>query len=841
MMYENNNKAIVNKLAKQSLKANRLRNTFVVVAIVLTTVLFTTVFTIGISMVKSVEYSTMRQVGMSAHGGFKYLTTEEYETLKKHKDIKEYGITIPVAFAENPELAKRQVEINYVDENSAEYRFILPLLAGNMPKEENEIMLDTITLDILGLSYELGQTVTLDYSINGKAYTKDFILSGYYEGDVVSMASSACISKEFIEKNLSDIDQKLSKETGSYTGVINLNVMLNNEFNIKEKLVKILHDSGFKQENISLGINWAYMGSDSTVELSNIIPLVGLLLLITLSGYLIIYNLFYISVVKDTRFYGLLKTIGTTSKQLKNLIKKQGFMLSLKGIPLGLILGYLLGVVLLKYVMQILTITHTAVSLNPMIFICSALFSMATVLISCYKPAKIASKTSSIEAVRYTGMGSSNKKKIKKSSSGAKLHKIAFSNIFRNKKKAFVVIISLSISMILLNCVYTVVTGFDMDKYLSGRMGSDFSIGDASFYRWRFEEVNTNAVTEELCNELENIPAVKGVHKLYNKQISISLDDKAEYAIKNILKNENNEYNDTYKNIMRRKSILVDIYGIDNILAPLLSKYLVEGEFDSELFKKGGYAIAVRKSWDIEIYNVGDKITLPSEEGEKEYTIMGVVENLPIYIYSGKTLVGAVNLYIPSEEYSKYTDNPSIMTALFDVEDENVSSVEEYIQNKIKVIPTLDYRSKAIYEQEYKEMVATFNVVGYTLSFIIGLIGVLNFSNVIITSIISRRQEFATIQSIGMTSKQLRKMLIFEGMYYALITFIVTIAIGLPVTYIGVKSFTGQMSFFSYYFTVLPIIICVPILIAIAIIIPVLGFSDIKNSSIVERLRETEQ
>lgn len=266
-MYENNNKAVVNKLAKRSIKANSMRNIFAIVAIILTTVLFTTVFTIGISMVKSIEYSTMRQVGGSDHGGFKYLTTEEYEIIKKHKDIKEYGIAIPVAGAENPELAKRQVEINYVDDNSANYRFISPLIKGNMPKKENEIVLDTITLDMLGLDYELGQDITLDCSIDGKDYSKNFVLTGYYEGDIVSMASSACVSEEFIEKNLSDIDQKLSRETGSYAGTIILNVMLNNKFNIEEKLLKILYDSGFESDDIPYGVNWAYMGSGSSMEL----------------------------------------------------------------------------------------------------------------------------------------------------------------------------------------------------------------------------------------------------------------------------------------------------------------------------------------------------------------------------------------------------------------------------------------------------------------------------------------------------------------------------------------------------------------------------------------------
>ncbi len=842
-MYENNNKDIINKLAKRSIKTNKMRNIFAIVAIILTTVLFTTVFTIGASMLKSIEYSTMRQVGGSFHGGFKYLTTEEYQILKEHKDIKEYGITIPVAVAENSELAKRQVEINYIDENEAKYRFIVPLLKGKMPKKENEIVLDTITLDMLGIKYELGQNVKLNYSIYDEDYSKDFTLSGYYQGDTVSMASSACISKEFIEKNLSHIDQKRSKKIGSYTGTINLDVMLNNKYNIEKKLLKILYDKDLDPNNIAYGVNWAYMGNDLSMELSNILPPIGLLLLIALSGYLIIYNLFYISIIKDTRFYGLLKTIGTSSRQLKKMIIKQAMIFSFIGIPIGLAIGYLVGIVLLPYVMQMLTITHTTISINPIILICSALFSLVTVLISCNKPAKIAAKTSAIEAVRYTGIGLDKKKKIKvrKSSNGAKLYKMAFSNMFRNKRKAFIVIVSLSISMILLNTVYTMVSGFDIDKFLEGQVGADFSIGDASFYRWVFEESNPNAVTEELCNEIEGLTGVEEIGKLYNRPLVMPITKEMKILLEDSMETLDTENNHNYQDIIARNQLGIDLYGIDNILLPILNEYVVEGEIDLELFKTGQYAVVTRRTWDIDIYNVGDKVVLSSEGGnKKEYSIMAVVENLPLYLYSGRFFSSTVNLYIPSEEYINYTDNMSIMTALFNVEDEHLLNVENYIKDKIKEVPSLDYRSKEIYVEEFNKMVDTFNFVGYTLSFIIALIGILNFTNVIITSIISRRQEFATMQSIGMTSKQLKKMLVFEGLDYALITLMVVLLMGLPITYIGVNGLASEMVFFSYHFTIFPIIVCMPILIAAALFVPTLAFSNIKNISVVERLREIE-
>lgn len=839
-MYENNNKAVVDKLAKESIKTNRIRNIFTILAIILTTVLFTTVFTIGMSMIKSIEYSTMRQVGGSNHGGFKYLTNQEAEILKQHKDIKEYGIVIPVSIAENPQLAKRQTEINYMDDNAAKYRFVTPLMDGRMPEKENEIVLDTITLDMLGMDYELDKTVTLNYSIHGRSYSKDFILCGYYQGDIVSMASAACVSEDFIINNLTDIDQNLSKENGSYTGTIILELMFKNKYNIENKILKILQDSGFAEGDIRYGVNWAYMGNDSPVSLIDMIPLAALLLLIILSGYLIIYNLFYISVVKDVRFFGLLKTIGTTSKQIKKLIIKQAIRLSFIGIPIGLLIGYFVGVVLLPYVMQMLTFSHSAISLNPVIFIGSALFSIFTVLISCSKPAKLAAKTSPVEAVRYTGVSESFRKRTKKSTQGSRLHKMAFSNIFRNRKKALVVIVSLSISLILLNSVYTIVSGFDMDEYLSKQMGTDFTLGDTSFYRWNFVEgEQSNALTQELLDDIGKLQGMEGIGTIYNKQMLVPTTDAMEKSAEINMEQEDPKFKFIYERVLRDKEIMVDMYGMDEMLYPLLNEYIVDGELDIDLFSTGDYVVV----WEVYYEGIkpGDKIILSNGEGEtKEYTVMAIMRNPSLYMYSGKVILGTINIYLPSKEYMRYTDSPSIMTALFNVEDEYISAAEQYIQNKIAEIPTLDYRSKSIYEQEFKDMISTYNAVGYTLSLIIGMIGILNFTNVMITSIISRRQEFATIQSIGMTNGQLRKMLIFEGMYYAAITLSVVLIIGVPITYIIANMYAGRTLYVNYSFTILPIVLCTPVLLIISGLVPAINFKSIKNTSIVERLRETE-
>ena len=103
-------------------------------------------------------------------------------------------------------------------------------------------------------------------------------------------------------------------------------------------------------EDVNEGVNWAYASSE--VDFTTIAMLAGILLLIVFSGYMIIYNIFYISVSKDIRFYGLLKTIGTTNRQLKKLVRRQALILGLIGTPIGLILGYVVSVFVTPVVMS---------------------------------------------------------------------------------------------------------------------------------------------------------------------------------------------------------------------------------------------------------------------------------------------------------------------------------------------------------------------------------------------------------------------------------------------------------------------------------------------------------
>ncbi|MDD2235323.1 MAG: ABC transporter permease, partial [Desulfitobacteriaceae bacterium] len=306
-MFNVNNKKAINNLALKSFQANKLRNIFAVVAIVLTTILFTSLFTVSSSLLDSMQESTMRQVGGSFHGTFKYLQPEEYEKLKTHKLIKDIGYSVVLGFAENKELLKRPSEIRYTSSAwQAKGFFALPT-TGRLPQDGKELAADTIVLEKLGIPCELGQRVTLEYTLSGQKIVDTFTLVGFWEGDMVIRASQIWLSQKYVEDKLIGY---IPMYEGDFVGTINADVSFNNSSQIEKKLQKVIVESGYGINDITYGVNWAYIGNKEETDLLTVTGIVGIILLIIFCGYLIISNIFYIAIAKDIQDYGLLKAVG---------------------------------------------------------------------------------------------------------------------------------------------------------------------------------------------------------------------------------------------------------------------------------------------------------------------------------------------------------------------------------------------------------------------------------------------------------------------------------------------------------------------------------------------------
>ena len=287
---------------------------------------------------------------------------------------------------------KSHVEVSYADANEAHWMYCDPV-KGSLPAEgTDEAATDTHVLELLGIEPEIGAQFTVTFDVDGHETTQTFTLSGWWEYDEAIVADHILIPESRVDAVLDQVGVDPETSADGITGTWSLDVMLKSgSRHIANDIAQILENHGYQDQSagapdyIHTGVNWGYTGAQLSDNLdpSVVIAVAAMLLLIIFTGYLIIYNVFQISVTNDIRFYGLLKTIGTTPRQLRRIIRQQALTLSLAGIPLGLVLGWLIGGQLTPAIVSQLNGVVPMPSVSPVILIGAALFSLVTVLLSC--------------------------------------------------------------------------------------------------------------------------------------------------------------------------------------------------------------------------------------------------------------------------------------------------------------------------------------------------------------------------------------------------------------------------------------------------------------------------
>ena len=830
------NKGIIRKLTLRFMKAGKTRNIIAVIAIALTCVMFTSVFTIGGSLITTMQGLTFRMVGTSAHGGLKAITQEQYEHIKKSPLIKDISYRKGLALAENDALSKTYAEITYAEDSLAKWSFSHPAI-GNMPQSKNELATSTIVLEALGLPHEIGVSVPLDFTVSGRKYTETFTLSGYWTGDPALPAQHIWVSEEYVDMIVAE---NIIADDENIAGYIFADVWFGNSFNIEGKMSNLTIERGYADSEIRTGVNWAYLTSE--IEPSMIAVCLLVIVLIMLSGYFIIYSIFTISVNADIHFYGLLKTIGTTGKQLKRIVRGQALALSLLGIPLGLIFGYIFGIILMPVIMRITNFDNAHVlSVNPLIFMLAGFFSLLTIFVSCRKPGKIAARVSPVEAVKYSGISGQIKRKIKKTRKVSPFL-MAWANITREKRKLLIIVLSLSLSLILLNSAYSASNSFDMNKYLEMYAVTDFSIADKSLHNLASGYFNTQGVTEGFLQELKS----RGITEYGSIYYQGNRHSLSPLAHENFIR----QYESERELIERYYKLAIPAFeqALESGILPLMvygvSKFPTSFFYaDYEKFSSGDYVLVFKHQADnVMVFNEGDTITLTNSNGDsRDFTVLAEIlsENgfqfsAPFGSIPGETIV------MPDSAFLDFfsASDMGAMQVNFNVPEDRIEEIETWLNEyTTRINPELSYTSRATYIAQFESMQSMYIIMGGAMAFILALIGILNFVNAVIASIISRRRELAMLQSVGLTGKQLRKMLFFEGVCYTILTASFTFTAGLGITWLIVKVIAGQAWMFSQNFTLIPSVICLAPLVVICAAAPIVCYGWLTQNSLVERLR----
>ncbi len=732
---------------------------------------------------------------------------------------------------------KTPTELRYGDETYAELTFNDPD-TGHLPEQRNEIATSRIVLAAMGLPDEVGTRMELTFTTDTDTFTDTFTLCGIWDGDAVAYRQTMLLSKEYTEQVAPVIHGETDGTTPPVgTGYIDSVMMMPTAWDIEKQALEITSQYGLDER---VSINDAY--GTATVSLSSILPLVAGIAVIFIAGYLLIYNVFYISIAQDIRFYGTLKTLGTTARQIRKIVYKKAIKLSLVGIPLGLLLGWPIGRLLLPVIVNMLTDDMRVVTtVNPLIFLVAIVFSLITVFISCQKPAAMAARVSPMEALHYVEQAGGKKKDRRSKRINTVM--MAKSNLGRNKKKATIVTLSFALSIVLLNSVYTYVTSFDFDKFVADFSLTDFTVSDTTVIN-SYAPYNTANVSQDFIREAESL---NGLEDMGNVYLWTSKQPLAEHDLARLqeLAVSSDDIAKELGNYMVRQEHGVNVYGLDDFPAGYVQ--VLDGELNTEKWKAGTgvYVTPLRMMGDgsLCLYQPGDKISVPQLDGTtKVYDVLAVVD-IPKALETPLQVDMGLDYIFPTDELlgNMVSSEQPAMKTIFNVDDEHQLAAENWLKNYTTNTDTaLDYLSKVTLRQTFDGMINMYRLVGGALCAILALIGILNFINSMMTSILSRYKELAMLQSVGMTGQQVKQMLMVEGIGYSALGFICSLLLSIVGSLTVVRMMGAELSYFTWHFTLLPVFLCVIPLILITAFVPLTCYNKMAQKTVVERLRIAE-
>ncbi len=834
ILFGNNNRKTISNLAQKSYQANKQRNFFVTLALFLTAFMITSVFSLGCSYFETFQMQQIRAMGTTADVAITNLSKEQYEELCKSSFVSTVGVSQRLGSIDTSEMDDALLGISWIDKTEwKEHRVpTISDLHGNYPQAENEVMLPTWALCAMGISDpQVGMKIPLSYQLGTDfQYTSgNFVLSGYYTDYSTSRVGnrgSAYVSETFAEK------------TGfSFDSVSTAMLSFSDGSNVERSCEKLKRKVQFA-ENQSFEI----VPFSQSNSLSVVLPLAAIIVFIIISGYLLIYNILYISISRDTQFYGQLKTLGTTKKQIKKIVHFQIFKTSTIGIPSGLFVGGIVSLGLVPFAMNMMYSGNAElgakVSFSPIIFVGGAIFTFFTAFIGSMKPAKIAASISPIAASRYINVNTRSCREHK--SHQIKLPRMARNNIFRNPKSAVLTFTSLFLGLVLFLLSVGLLSSLSPENFVNQWGESDFALT----YSISKEE---NLISDEMLQQIEAMAKIKNLRVTYSASPRPTMDvvyDKNVFG--KYIDSLNGVSGLDFSNAETLKNYTDDfwsgVYGIDSRYIEELNKNL-DNPIDLNDFENGNLVLlsAMTDDEGSPLIQPGQTITIVGKSGKQSFTVANSFLNADFQSGRGHERGTAPDLYISQQALKTLAGETKIIRIAFDTVDSRYDKeILEQLQSITASSPGIDIQSRYEKQQEVAGYLLTSRVLAAGLSFVFLLIGIMNFINTMVVSVTTRKHEFAILESIGMTKKQIQTMLLWEGGHYWSISFLLLATLG-TVIYIPTSSaFREMVPYAVFHYPVLPLFAVAAVVLLVCFATPVITFKQNVKQSIVERLRIAE-
>lgn len=801
-----NNKKTVKKMifqmSKQSLKASRLRNMFVMVTIALASALLTAILMFAAGQGQRVKNSLSYRPQVSYYN----LTGEQVERLKKDERI---ACQIQVKTGIMSEMDGFDIVPYYVNELSDRIR-VGELESGRLPEDGNEIALQAEALKKMEIQPAVGSRVTFTF-YDGS--TETFTVSGILKGGGPAKQFALFFSGDYAE-NGSQLKDMPYEVYAKLYGAEEMGPEA-----CKEAMFLIGSEAGIERKYV----NPSRVFIDSlSVDMQSVMiyGLIGGVIL--LACVLVVYGVFYLSVVGRIHQFGQLRTIGMTKKQIQKFVSREGGILFWRSAPAGIGIGGIAGYFMIPDGFSVWNGLLILVMVAAVVFLIT--------MVSVRKPARLAAAVSPMEALRYLPQEAMKKAKNKKMCRRLTPMGLGMMNFSKNKKKTAVTFASLGLGGILFMTAASYMSSFDKEGYV--RQG-DFTNAEFRItYSPAAIELNENGMSglqakvpmdDAFIQEIYALDGVKAVEEI--KGFGVKFD----YPIR-------------------------DEYGNDDIVTPLTEEeikeageYLEQGSADRHKLMSGDYVLVAGNDTAGEIYGwkfaVGDGITLRYYDGnvmaEKEVTILGILNAQ--YTLDGKNSSGGWFLASEQAVLSWVSYDSLNEGILVSTEEDKENGIGEVLIQMAAERPELEIETLAdrrvIYTQNTNQMFGAIS----GLSLFIMAFSILSMMNTLITNIVTRKQELAMLESIGMSRGQIQKMLIGESMLLVLVTVGVTMTVGTMCGFALSRALYQIGAFYmKFKFPVVFAFAYAGVLTVVPLVITFASLNGFSKETLVERLRGAE-
>ena len=815
------------RVAYCNMRHYKSKNILIGIAIILTTLLLFVIPSIGKDMVE-VNFAVINKIYPTWHALYRNVDESTVMKLAAHHDVKTYGLRSDAGYMN---LEDATVSMMYMDRTGMEL-YKVKLKEGQLPQKENDIVVSKGILEALGQNGKIGDTITVPYQIlkdDGLDYTKekDFRICGFLADNESSKEQkqyTSLVSEAFLKA-------EIPVEQVKYRFLLQVNGQKGNTTaDYTETIQNIARQFGISEDDMN--INKEYLAANY-VDPATIPVIVGIMLIVVLAGIITIYSVYYVSMNQRVREFGKLKAIGATKRQLRQIVLREGMGVALFAIPIGLLIGTVaVKVVLLQFVEHakdsnvLITEAYKVVAKGEVqlyywwIYLLAIAVTLCTVYPSLMKPMRMAAKVSEIEAMRYQG-GSKRQKSSRKGYQFLNIGRLTKRNLAENKKKSTITIVSMAVTGIFVMMVATVLSCANPMESAKSSIVGQYEIspivesGNKEHPEYEWAEVQkNNPLNEGLKQQIEELDGVERVDVFTALKVS--------------------------GGPFEEKIGTEFINGVPEEYAEELKKGITEGNVTYEELKSGDKVILDRAllHWYPDI-KVGDKLKLNIHDGDN--TFQKEIEVAAIGEY-GTGLTNYNCLIMAKEGAEKLTINNSSSYFQVIADKDYDEALEASLQAIVDGSGRLQMRTWKNEYDTWENAIQMTRGACYAFIIILAAISIMNLINTMINSVHVRKKELGMMQAIGMSDRQLMKMLQLEGIFYTVGTLIISIGVGSLAGYplfLYAKR-TGMFDISTYHYPVTAAIIIILTLFVIQMLLAIFIAKSVRKDSLIERIRFSE-